>query len=64
MLTNSPLYASFGVDDIPAAKALSADTLGVRVIELDDGLLSLQAGNGTRCWLTSGPGTCPLNIRS
>jgi catechol 2,3-dioxygenase-like lactoylglutathione lyase family enzyme len=46
MLTNSPLYASFAVNDIPAAKKFYADTLGVRVVEIGDGLLSIQAQNG------------------
>jgi catechol 2,3-dioxygenase-like lactoylglutathione lyase family enzyme len=46
MLKNSPFYAGFAVNDVPAAKRFYADTLGVRVIEIDDGLLSLQAGNG------------------
>jgi catechol 2,3-dioxygenase-like lactoylglutathione lyase family enzyme len=46
MLTNSPLYASFAVNDIPAAKKFYSDTLGVRVVELDEGLLSIQAYNG------------------
>ena len=46
MLTNSPLYASFAVNDIPAAKKFYSDTLGVRVVEIGDGLLSIQAYNG------------------
>ena len=46
MLKNSPFYAGFAVNDIPAAKRFYADTLGLRVIEIGDGLLSLQAGNG------------------
>jgi catechol 2,3-dioxygenase-like lactoylglutathione lyase family enzyme len=46
MLTNSPLYASFAVNDIPAAKEFYADTLGVRVVQIDEGLLSIQAHNG------------------
>src|SRR5262245_25746537 len=46
MLANSPIYAGFAVDDIPAAKRFYADTLGVRVIEVGDGLLSIQAQNG------------------
>jgi predicted enzyme related to lactoylglutathione lyase len=46
MLTNSPLYASFAVNDIPAAKQFYADTLGVRVVQIDEGLLSIQAYNG------------------
>ena len=46
MLTNSPLYASFAVNDILAAKRFYADTLGARVGEIGDGLLSIQAQNG------------------
>lgn len=46
MLTNSPLYASFAVNDITAAKRFYTETLGVRVIEIGDGLLSIQAQNG------------------
>jgi catechol 2,3-dioxygenase-like lactoylglutathione lyase family enzyme len=46
MLTNSPLYASFAVNDIPAAKKFYSDTLGARVVEIGDGLLSIQAQNG------------------
>ena len=46
MLKISPLYASFAVNDIPAAKRFYADTLGVRVVEIGDGLLSIQAHNG------------------
>jgi catechol 2,3-dioxygenase-like lactoylglutathione lyase family enzyme len=40
------LYASFAVDDIPAAKKFYSGTLGVRVVEIDEGLLSIQAYNG------------------
>ena len=46
MLTNSPFYAGFAVDDIAKAKDFYERTLGVRVVEIDTGLLSLQAGNG------------------
>ena len=46
MLTNSPLYASFAVKDIPAAKKFYGDTLGVQVVEIGEGLLSIQAHNG------------------
>ena len=52
-------YAGFGVDDIPAAKAFYADKLGVRVIEIDDGLLSLQAGNGYSVLAYIRPGHVP-----
>ena len=46
MLTHSPFYAGFAVDDIAKAKSFYADTLGARVVDIGDGLLSLQATNG------------------
>jgi extradiol dioxygenase family protein len=47
MLTNSPFYAGFAVDDLSEAKRFYGETLAVsRVIEIGPGLLSLQAGNG------------------
>ena len=46
MLTNSPFYAGFAVDDIAKAKDFYGQKLGVRVVEIDTGLLSLQGGNG------------------
>jgi predicted enzyme related to lactoylglutathione lyase len=46
MLKNSPFYAGFAVDDPSKAKDFYAGTLGVDVIELAPGLLTLRAGNG------------------
>jgi catechol 2,3-dioxygenase-like lactoylglutathione lyase family enzyme len=46
MLTLSPFYAGFAVDDIERAKEFYADTLGVRVIDLGSQLAMLTAGNG------------------
>ena len=46
MLTNSPFYAGFAVDDIAKAKDFYGQRLGVRVVDIDTGLLSLQGGNG------------------
>ena len=46
MLKNSPFYAGFAVDDVDRAKEFYGRTLGVQVIDLGDGLLSLQGGNG------------------
>ena len=46
MLKNSPFYAGFAVDDATRAKEFYGQKLGVQVIELGDGLLSLQGGNG------------------
>ena len=59
MLTNSPLFAGFAVDDIPAAKAFYADTLGIRVVEIGDGLLSIQAVNGYSVLAYVKPGHVP-----
>ena len=46
MLKNSPLYTGFAVDDIPKAKEFYGKTLGVEVIDVGNGLLTLRAGNG------------------
>jgi catechol 2,3-dioxygenase-like lactoylglutathione lyase family enzyme len=47
VLRNSPLYASFAVDDLARAREFYADVLGVDVTEIaGGGLLSLRAGNG------------------
>jgi catechol 2,3-dioxygenase-like lactoylglutathione lyase family enzyme len=46
MLRNSPFYASLAVDDLSKAVGFYRDTLGVDVIELDNGLAALRAGNG------------------
>jgi len=46
MLKNSPFYAGFAVDNVARAKEFYGQTLGVQVIDLGGGLLSLQAGNG------------------
>jgi catechol 2,3-dioxygenase-like lactoylglutathione lyase family enzyme len=47
MLKNSPFYAGFAVDDVAKAKEFYGQKLGVfAVVDLDNGLLSLQAANG------------------
>lgn len=46
MLKNSPFYAGFAVDDVAKAREFYGQTLGVQVLELGSGLLSLQGGNG------------------
>lgn len=47
MLTDAPAYAGFSTNDIAAAKAFYADTLGVPVSE-DNGMLTLTLGGGQR----------------
>jgi predicted enzyme related to lactoylglutathione lyase len=60
MLKNSPFYAGIAVDDVARAKAFYADTLCVfQVIELDNGLLALQAANGYSVLLYPKPGHVP-----
>jgi catechol 2,3-dioxygenase-like lactoylglutathione lyase family enzyme len=46
MLKTSPFFAGFAVNDSAAALSFYRDTLGLRVIELSGGLLSIQAQNG------------------
>jgi catechol 2,3-dioxygenase-like lactoylglutathione lyase family enzyme len=43
MLTDVPAYSGFTSDDIPAAKAFYADTLGLNVTE-KNGMLTLHLG--------------------
>ena len=43
MLTDVPAYSGFTTDDIPAAKAFYADTLGLNVTEAN-GMLTLHLG--------------------
>jgi catechol 2,3-dioxygenase-like lactoylglutathione lyase family enzyme len=59
MLKNSPFYAGFAVDDLSKAKAFYGETLGVDVIELDNGLLSLRAANGYAVLIYPKPGHEP-----
>ncbi len=49
MLTNSPAFSSFAVDDLHTARTFYADTLGLDVSVVDEeyGLLSLNISNGT-----------------
>ncbi len=59
MLTNSPFYAGFAVEDTTTAKEFYEETLGVTVIDLGNGLLSLQAGNGYAVLIYPKPGHVP-----
>jgi predicted enzyme related to lactoylglutathione lyase len=49
MLTDSPAFSGFAVDDLHTARTFYADTLGldVSVVDEDNGLLSLRITNGT-----------------
>jgi catechol 2,3-dioxygenase-like lactoylglutathione lyase family enzyme len=46
MLTLSPFYAGFAVDDIDRAKEFYGESLGLRVIDVGPDLISVAAGNG------------------
>jgi catechol 2,3-dioxygenase-like lactoylglutathione lyase family enzyme len=46
MLRNSPFYAGFAVDDVSKAQEFYGQTLGVEVIDVGGGLLTLRAANG------------------
>jgi predicted enzyme related to lactoylglutathione lyase len=47
VLTDSPAFSGFSVDDIPAAKAFYGETLGVVVTE-ENGMLNLHLSGGNR----------------
>jgi catechol 2,3-dioxygenase-like lactoylglutathione lyase family enzyme len=59
VLQNSPFYAGFAVNDIAHAKQFYGGTLGARVIELGDHLLSLQATNGYAVLIYEKPSHTP-----
>ncbi|MGZ8805003.1 MAG: VOC family protein [Microbacterium sp.] len=46
MLTNSAAFGGFAVDDIDAARAFYADTLGLEVELNDMGILEITLGSG------------------
>jgi predicted enzyme related to lactoylglutathione lyase len=46
MLAHRRAFSGFSVDDISAARAFYAETLGVEVEEMDNGLLALHLGGG------------------
>lgn len=46
MLTNSPFFASYAVDDLTAAEEFYTQKLGLAINDLGPGLLGLRAGNG------------------
>lgn len=47
MLSDSPAFSGFSVDDTDAARAFYADVLGLTVTE-DNGILTLELGGGHR----------------
>jgi len=49
VLTDSPAFSGFSVDDLGAARSFYAETLGVRVTEVPEmgGLMRLHLGSGS-----------------
>src|SRR5690242_15529416 len=47
MFEHTKAFSGFSVDDIPAARAFYADTLGIRVTE-EHGMLTLHLAGGDR----------------
>ena len=60
MLTNSPFYAGFAVDDVEAARDFYTKKVGVfDVADVGPGLLSLRAANGYAVLVYVKPGHVP-----
>jgi catechol 2,3-dioxygenase-like lactoylglutathione lyase family enzyme len=55
MLTNSPFYASYAVDDLMAAEEFYTQKLGLVIADVGPGLLGLRAGNGYTVLLYAKP---------
>ncbi len=51
MLTNSKAFSGFSADDVPRAKEIYAETLGLEVSE-ENGMLTLHLPAVRRCWST------------
>ncbi|MFC7545978.1 VOC family protein [Plantactinospora sp. GCM10030261] len=59
MLKNSPFYAGVAFEDLSRAKDFYGSTLGVEVIEIDEGLMILRAANGYSVLVYEKPGHRP-----
>ncbi|MFY2790095.1 VOC family protein [Rhodococcus sp. MALMAid1271] len=57
-LTRAP-FSGFAVDDLPAARAFYAETLGLTVAENDMGMLELHLGTGAIVLIYPRPGHVP-----
>lgn len=54
--TDTEAFASFSVSDVPKARDFYSRVLGLKVAELDGGLLELKLASGTRVLLYLKPG--------
>ena len=64
MLTDSPAFSGFAVDDLDAARGFYADTLGLRVTDVPEmgGLMRLQLGSGADVLVYAKPDHVPATF--
>lgn len=64
MLTNSPAFSGFSVNDTDAARTFYADTLGVRVSDIGEqpGLLQLHVADSTAILIYTKPDHTPASF--
>ena len=64
MLTDSPAFSGFAVNDLDAARSFYADTLGLQVTDVPEmgGLMRLQLGSGTSVLVYAKPDHVPATF--
>ncbi len=64
MLTDSPAFSGFAVNDLEAARRFYADTLGLQVTDVPEmgGLMRLQLGSGTQVLVYAKPDHVPATF--
>ena len=61
MLQNAPVFTSFSVDDLEAAKTFYSETLGLNVKEIPQGL-SVELAEGATCFIYLKPNHQPATF--
>jgi predicted enzyme related to lactoylglutathione lyase len=64
VLTDSPAFSGFAVNDLDAARSFYADTLGLQVTDAPEmgGLMRLQLGSGTQVLVYAKPDHVPATF--
>ena len=64
MLTDSPAFSGFAVNDLDAARSFYTDTLGLQVSDVPEmgGLMRLQLGSGTYVLVYAKPDHVPATF--
>lgn len=62
MLTDSPAFSGFSVDDLGAARRFYGDILGLVVDEAGPGIIGLSLGGGGRVIVYEKPGHVPATF--